>query len=101
MVGQSYSRANSSTGTDDRKGVNYPFCVKCGQKHPLGTAQFPPGDALCAEERVIGGGTASIWVKGVITVVEEVITRGTAPKGTMDRYKAIGSPVRATNSQSL
>jgi len=48
---------------------------------------------LCAEERVIGGGTASIWVKGVIT-------RGTAPKGTLDRYKAIGSPVRATNSQS-
>eukprot|EP00258_Populus_trichocarpa_P032172 XP_024448191.1 uncharacterized protein LOC112325619 [Populus trichocarpa] len=43
-----------------------------------------PGRTLCAEERVIGGGTASIWVKGVIIVVEEVITRGTAPKGTLD-----------------
>jgi hypothetical protein len=69
-------------------------------KNTLGTAQFPSGDALCAEERVIGGGTASIWVKGVITVVEEVITRGTAPKRTLDRYRAIGSPVRSTNSQS-
>jgi hypothetical protein len=69
-------------------------------KNTLGTAQFPPGEALCAEERVIGGGTASIWVKGVIIVVEKVITRGTAPKGTLDRYRAIGSPVRATNSQS-
>ena len=69
-------------------------------KNTLGTAQFPPGDALCAEERVIGGGTASIWVKGVITVVEEVITRGTASKGTLDRYRAIGSLVRATNCQS-
>jgi len=62
-------------------------------KNTLGSAQFSLGDALCGEERVIGGGTASIWVKGVIT-------RGTAPKGTLDRYKAIGSPVRATNSQS-
>ncbi|XP_073267145.1 uncharacterized protein [Populus alba] len=62
MVGQSHSKANSSTGTGDRK-----------------------------EERVIGGGTASILVKGVITVVEEVITRETAPKGTPDKYRAIGS----------
>jgi hypothetical protein len=34
MVGQSHSRENSSTGTGDRKGVDYPFCVKYGQKHP-------------------------------------------------------------------
>jgi hypothetical protein len=60
-------------------------------KNPLGIAQFPPGDALCVEEKVIGGGTASIWVKGVITMVEEVITNGTALKGTLDRYRAIGS----------
>jgi hypothetical protein len=69
-------------------------------KNTLGIAQFPPGDALCAEEKVIGGGTTSIWVKGIITVVEKVITRGTAPKGTLGRYRAIGSRVRATNSQS-
>jgi len=99
MVGQSHLRANFSTGTGDRKGVDYPFCVKCGQKHP-GDCSVSPGRTLCAEERVIGGGTASIWVKGVIIVVEEVITRGTAPKGTLDRYRAIGSPVRATNNQS-
>ncbi|KAL9400951.1 hypothetical protein Peur_004800 [Populus x canadensis] len=61
---------------------------------------FPLGDALCAEERVIGGGTASILAKGVITVVGKVITRGTAPKGTPDKYRAIDSPVRATSSQS-
>jgi hypothetical protein len=30
----------------------------------------------------------------------KVITRGIALKGTLDRYRAIGSPVRATNSQS-
>jgi hypothetical protein len=69
-------------------------------KNTMGTAQFPLGEALCAEEKVIGGGIASIWVKGVITMVEEVITRGTTPKGTLDRYRAIGSPVKATNSQS-
>ena len=69
-------------------------------KNTLGTAQFPPGDVLCVEERVIGGGTASILVKGVISMVEEVITRGTAPKGTPDKYRAIDSPVRATSSQS-
>jgi hypothetical protein len=69
-------------------------------KKTLGTTQFPPGDALCVEEKVIGGGTASISIKGVITVVEEVITRGIAPKGTLDRYRAIGNRVRATNSQS-
>nr|XP_034908287.1 uncharacterized protein LOC118044188 [Populus alba] len=62
-------------------------------KNTLGTAQFPRGGVLCAEERAIGGGTASILVKGVITVVEEVITRGTAPKGTPDKYKATDSPI--------
>ena len=69
-------------------------------KNTPGTTQFPPCNALCAEERVIGGEIASIWVNGVITVVEEFITRGTAPKGTLGKYIAIGSPVRATNSQS-
>ena len=69
-------------------------------KNTLGTAQFPPGDVLCAEEKVIGGGTTSIWVKGVITVVGEVITRGIAPKETPDKYRAINSQVRATSSQS-
>jgi hypothetical protein len=34
MVGQSHLRVNSSTGTGDRKGVDYPSYVKCGQKHP-------------------------------------------------------------------
>jgi hypothetical protein len=29
-------------------------------KNTLGTAQFPPGDALCVEEKVIGGGIADI-----------------------------------------
>ena len=69
-------------------------------KNTLGIAQFPPGDVLCAEERAIGGGIVSILIRGVITVVEEVITRGTAPKGTPDKYKATDSPVRATSSQS-
>jgi hypothetical protein len=35
---------------------------------------------LCVAEKVIGGGTASIWVKGVITVVKEVIIKRIAPK---------------------
>jgi len=69
-------------------------------KNTLGTAQFPSDDASCAKEKVIDGGIASIWVKGVITVVEEVITRETAPKGTLDRYRAIGNQVKAPNSQS-
>ena len=60
-------------------------------KNTLGTALFPQGDALCAGEKVISGGTASIWGKGVIIVVEEVIIRRTAPTGTLDMYKAIGS----------
>jgi len=42
MVGQSHSRENSSTGTGDRKGVDYPFCIKCGQKHP-GDCSVSPG----------------------------------------------------------
>ena len=42
MAGQSHSRANSSTGTGDRRGVDYPFCVKCGQKHP-GDCSVSPG----------------------------------------------------------
>ena len=67
-------------------------------KNPLGIAQFPPGDVLCAEERAIGGGIVSILIRGVITVVEEVITRGIAPKGTLDMYRAISSHVRATNN---
>jgi hypothetical protein len=29
-------------------------------KNTLGTAQFPQGDALCAGEKVIGGGIANI-----------------------------------------
>jgi hypothetical protein len=69
-------------------------------KNTLGTTQFPPDDALCVKEKVIGRGTTSIWVKGVITVVEEVIIRGIAPKGTLDKYRAIGNWVKATNSQS-
>jgi hypothetical protein len=42
MVGQSHSRENSSTGTGDCKGVDYPFCIKCGQKHP-GDCSVSPG----------------------------------------------------------
>ena len=53
-------------------------------KTPWGLLSFPLGDALCAEERVIGGGTATILAKGVITVVGKVITRGIAPKETPD-----------------
>jgi len=34
MVGQLHSRENSSTRTGDCKGVDYPFCIKYGQKHP-------------------------------------------------------------------
>jgi hypothetical protein len=94
MVGQSHSRANSSTNTGDRKGVDYPFLCKIQTKTPWGLL------SLCADEKVIGGGIASIWVKGVIIVVEEVITRGTAPKGTLYRYRATGNRVRAPNSQS-
>jgi hypothetical protein len=41
MVGQSHSRANSSTRTGDRKGVDYPSCVKYGQKH-LGDCSVSP-----------------------------------------------------------
>ena len=74
--------------------------VKNVDKNTLGTAQFPLSDALCAEERVIGGGTASILAKGVITVVGKVITKGTALKETPNKYRAIDSPVRATSSQS-
>jgi len=55
---------------------------------------------LCAGEKVIGGRIASIWGKGVKTVAEEVIIRRTSPTGTLYRYRAIGSRVRATNSQS-
>jgi len=69
-------------------------------KNTLGTAQFPQGDALCIGEKVIGGGITSIWGKGIITVVEEVIIRRTAPTGALDKYRAIGSRVKATNSQS-
>ncbi|XP_011004783.1 PREDICTED: uncharacterized protein LOC105111189, partial [Populus euphratica] len=36
----------------DHKGVDYRFCIKCGQ-NTLGTAQFPLGDALYAEEKYI------------------------------------------------
>jgi hypothetical protein len=43
MVGQSHSRENSSTRTGDRKGVDYPFCIKCRQKHP--------GDCLVSPDR--------------------------------------------------
>ena len=59
MIGQTHSRENSATGVGDHKGVDYPFCAKCGQKHP-GTAQFPPNEVLCAEGKGIGGGIASI-----------------------------------------
>jgi len=31
--GQSHSREDSSIGTDDHKSVDYPPCVKCGQRH--------------------------------------------------------------------
>jgi hypothetical protein len=89
MVGQSHLRANSSTRTGDRKGVDYPSCVKCGQKHP-GDCSVSQGDALCVGEKVICGGTASILGKGVIIVVEEVIIRRTALAGTLDKYRAIG-----------
>ena len=42
MIGQTHSRENSSTGTGERKGVDYPFCTKCGQKHP-GDCSVSPG----------------------------------------------------------
>jgi len=42
MVGQSHSRANSSTGTGDHKGIDYPFCIKYGQKPP-GDCSVSPG----------------------------------------------------------
>jgi len=42
MVGQSHSRADSLTRTGDCKGVDYPFCVKYGQKHP-GDCSVSPG----------------------------------------------------------
>ena len=45
MVGQSHSRANSATGTDDRKGIDYHFFVKCGQKHP-GNCSVSPGQCF-------------------------------------------------------
>jgi hypothetical protein len=55
---------------------------------------------LCAGEKVIGGGIANIWGKDVTTVVEEVIIRRTALTLTLDKYRAICSQVRATNSKS-
>jgi hypothetical protein len=55
---------------------------------------------LFVEEKVIGGETASIWGKGVITMVGEVIIRRTAPIGTPDRYRATTNRVRGINSQS-
>jgi hypothetical protein len=42
MVGQSHLRTNSSIGTGDCKGVDYPSCVKYGQKHP-GDCSVSPG----------------------------------------------------------
>jgi hypothetical protein len=42
MVGQSHSRANSVTGTGDRKGVDSSFYIKYGQKHP-GDYSISPG----------------------------------------------------------
>jgi len=41
MVGQSHSRANSSTNTGDRKGVDYPFLCKIQTKTPWGLLSFP------------------------------------------------------------
>jgi hypothetical protein len=99
MVRQSHLRANSSTRTGDRKGIDYPSCVKYGQKHPR-DCSVSQGDALFVEEKVIGGETANIWGKGVIIMVEEVIIRRTIPIGTLDRYRATANRVRAINSQS-
>lgn len=42
MIGQSHPKENTSTGAGDRKGVDYPFCIKCGQKH-LGDCSVSPG----------------------------------------------------------
>jgi len=67
-------------------------------KNTLGTAQSHQGDALCAEEKIIGGETTSTLGKGIITMVEEVIIRRTILTGTLDRYKALGNRVKATSS---
>jgi hypothetical protein len=90
MVRQSHSMANSSSGTSDRKGIDYHSCVKCGQKHP-GDYSVSQGDALCVEKKFIDGETASIWGKGVIAMVVQVIIRRTAPTGTLHRYRATSS----------
>ena len=50
MVGQSHSRAKSSNGTGDHKGVDYPFCVKCGQKHPGDCSVSPERCFVCRGE---------------------------------------------------
>jgi hypothetical protein len=50
MVEQSHSRENSSTGTGDRKGVDYPFCIKYGQKHQRDCSVSPRRCFMCREE---------------------------------------------------
>lgn len=51
MIGQTHSRENSSMGAGDRKGVDYPFYTKCGQKHP-GDCSVSPGRCfVCRGER--------------------------------------------------
>jgi len=99
MVGQSHLRANFSTGTGDRKGVDYPFCVKCGQKHPGDCSVSPGRSFVCRGEghrwrncQYLGQGCHYCGGRGHY--------KRDCPKGTLDRYRAIGSPVRATNSQS-
>jgi hypothetical protein len=93
-------RTNSLVKNGDRKGVDYPRCVKYKQHHPR-IIQFHQSNALCAEGKDIGGKTNNIYGKGVITMVEEVIIRKSAITGMLGRYKTIGSRVKAINSQSL
>jgi hypothetical protein len=107
MVGQSHSRANSSTGTRDRKGVNYPSCVKYGQKHP-GNYSVSPGRCFVCRGEGHKWRNCQYLGKGIITVVEEVIIRRTAPIRTLDRFRqlsqrhqqsvTVNRPVRSSQS---
>jgi len=45
--GQLHSRTNSTVGTDDRKGIDYPPCVQCGQWHPGDNSVSPRRCFVC------------------------------------------------------
>ena len=90
MVGQSHLRENSSTGIDDRKGIDYPSCVKCGHKHPRDCSVSLGQCFVCRGEGHRWSNFQYLG-QGCLTMEGEVIIRRITPTGILDRYRAIGS----------